>query len=308
MAVVHFDSKMPDSERRKRLFAGDIFIYSPTPHSQALTTHARAMIEEAFSPLDPEFAQFDMSVPDFASLLGRLKPSFIHHDRSKALVSDIIADVGGDKQQTYFDVPKMRSSTSDAYLTTGIALAFPPHRDTWYSAPFFQVNWWMPVYDITIDNGMAFYPHYFDRPIENNSSVYNYYNWNKTRATAHLDLKGSSERIAPQAQVPVDHIADARYVVPPGGLILFSGSQLHASLPNRSGRTRYSIDFRTIHMDDVLSGDGAPNVDSECTGTALRDFMRGADYEKLPEALVSRYDSGVSDDALLVYNPEPVTD
>jgi hypothetical protein len=297
------DSKMGDGERRARLFAGDIFIYSPSEASRALVSHARQMIEEGFAPRDPEFAQFDMEVEDFAALLGGLKPSFIHHPQSKALVAQIIEGIGGDPGKTYFDVPKMRSSTSNDYLTSGIALAFPPHRDTWYSAPFFQINWWMPVYDITIDNGMAFYPHYFERPIANNSEVYNYYNWNKTRATAHLDLKGGKARTAPQAQVPVDDIADARYVVPPGGLILFSAAQLHASLPNYSGRTRYSIDFRTIHEDDVLEGAGAANVDSACTGTALRDFMRCTDYTRLPEAMVVPYDSGLVEEALLVYQP-----
>jgi ectoine hydroxylase-related dioxygenase (phytanoyl-CoA dioxygenase family) len=247
-----------------------------------------------------------MKVEDFAALLGKLKPAFIHHPTSKELVRGIMEDLGADPARTYFDVPKMRSSTSDDYLTTGIALAFPPHRDTWYSAPHCQINWWMPIYPITPDNGMAFYPYYFDRPIKNNSEVYNYYKWNKTRATAHLHVGGqNAARIAPEAQEPVGHVPDARYITAPGGLILFSGAQLHASLPNRSGRTRFSIDFRTVNCDDVAAQRGAANVDSACTGTALRDFLRGTDHARLPEELVRPYDSGeVDEDALLVYQPD----
>jgi hypothetical protein len=245
-----------------------------------------------------------MKVEDYAALLGRLKPSFIHHPRSKDIVRGIMEDVGADPALTYFDVPKMRSSTSDAYLTTGIALAFPPHRDTWYSAPMCQINYWTPIYPITSENGMAFHPHYFNNPIKNNSHVYNYYKWNQTRATAHLHVGGSNAaRVAPEAQAPVDSYPDARYVTAPGGLILFSGAQLHASLPNRSGRTRFSVDFRTVHVDDVTSGKGAANVDSECTGTALRDFLRGTDYERLPEDLVRPYDTGDPADGMLVYDP-----
>ncbi|WP_198912707.1 hypothetical protein [Acetobacter musti] len=200
MTVIHLDSTISDDERRERLFAGDIFIYSPSAASTALVAHARSLIEDAFAPLDPEHAQFAMPVADYANLLGRLKPHFIHHPTSKALVSEIIAELGGDLARYYFDVPKMRSSTSDNYLTSGIALAFPPHRDTWYSAPFCQINWWTPIYGITRDNGMAFFPKYFDTPIANNSEVYNYYKWNSTRATAHLDLTGSSQRVAPSAR------------------------------------------------------------------------------------------------------------
>lgn len=304
MTVVHFDSKMSDLERRERLFHGEIFIYSPTPHSLALVEHARRMIVEGFAPLSPEKAQYEMKVEDYAVLLGKLKPAFIHHPKSKELVGRIIGDVGADPALTYFDVPKLRSSTSDNYLTTGIALAFPPHRDTWYSAPHCQINWWMPVYEITSDNGMALHPRYFDRPIKNNSHVYNYYRWNKTRATAHLHIGGPSDRVAPEAQEPVDDYPDARYITAPGGLILFSGAQLHSSLPNRSGRTRFSIDFRTVNIDDVRDKRGAVNVDSACTGTALRDFMRATDHAKLPEDLVRPYDSGDVGDGLLVYEPD----
>jgi hypothetical protein len=198
----------------------------------------------------------------------------------------------------------MRSSTSDDYLTTGIALAFPPHRDTWYAAPLCQINWWTPIYDITGENGMAFHPYYWDKPIKNNSHVYNYYQWNKTRATAHLHLGGASTRVAPEAQEPVDHVPDLRYVTRPGGLVLFSGAQLHSSLPNRSGRTRFSVDFRTVHLNDVLSSKGAVNLDSQCTGTALRDFLRATDHGRLPEEVVRPYDSGDIGDGMLVYTPE----
>ena len=192
MAIVHFDSSISDDERRERICRGEIFIYGPTEHGRALVEHARSMIEAAFASRSPEHAQYDMQVEDFAALLGKLKPSFIHHPTSKALVRGIMDDVGADPELTYFDVPKLRTSTSDEYLTTGISLAFPPHRDTWYAAPFCQINWWTPIYDITSDNGMAFHPYYWNRPIKNNSAVYNYYQWNKTRATAHLHVGGAS--------------------------------------------------------------------------------------------------------------------
>jgi len=43
-------------------------------------------------------------------------------------------------------------------------------------------------------------------------------------------------------------------------------------VPNASGRTRYSIDFRTVHLADAREGRGA----------------------RLPEAVVSRYDDGMA--------------
>ena len=67
---------------------------------------------------------------------------------------------------TYFDGPRMRTATSDGYLTSGIAYAFHPHRDTWYSAPFCQINWWIPIYDIEPVNALAFHPRYWSHPAQ----------------------------------------------------------------------------------------------------------------------------------------------
>ena len=42
-----------------------------------------------------------------------------------------------------------------------------------------QLNWWLPVYEITPDNAMAFHPHYWERPIKNSSDEFNYRTGNR---------------------------------------------------------------------------------------------------------------------------------
>ena len=80
------------------------------------------MTEDAFGNFDPRIAQDDMDVESYADLLGKLKPAFIHHPESKRHLTAILEDLGCDLEKTYFDVPRMRSSTSSDYLTTGIGL------------------------------------------------------------------------------------------------------------------------------------------------------------------------------------------
>ena len=134
-----------------------------------------------------------MCVEAYAALLGTLKPSFIHHPESKRLSDgDVSSELGCDLEKTYFDVPSMRSSTSDGYLTTGIAYAWHPHRDTWYSAPPCQLNWWMPIYEIEPSNAMAFHPRYWTEPVRNNSHIYNYYR--VEQAAPRRRGRGSSRR------------------------------------------------------------------------------------------------------------------
>jgi hypothetical protein len=83
-----------------------------------------------------------------------------------------------------------------------------------------------------------------------------------------------------------------RLLPPPGGIILFAGAQMHSSVPNDSGRTRFSIDFRTVHLGDVEARRGAPNIDSECTGTTMGDYLRLSDLAHVPEAICLSYEGG----------------
>lgn len=301
MSTVFFDSPVEDQVRRQLLYGGEIFVFSPRPASLALCRLADQLIREAFGDLDPERAQYSMPVEKYAAVLSELKPRFIHHPQAKECIKAILSELGCDLGMTYFDVPRMRSSTSDDFLTTGIAYAWHPHRDTWYSAPQCQINWWLPIYAIDGNNGLAFHPRYWKEPIKNDSSRYNYYQWNKEfRANAAQFIKADT-RPLPRPVEPIAMEPQIRPICPPGGLILFAGAQVHSSVPNTSGKTRFSIDFRTVNLDDLRCRVGAPNIDSSCTGTALRDYLRGTDLSRVPDEVVGLYDDGTGSQGELIY-------
>lgn len=303
MTMVYTDASMGDDERRKRLFAGDLFVYSPTPATAALCDHARAMIEAAFAPHDPLRIYETLPVERCVEILSALKPAFIHHPRCKDLIRQMLAELGCDPDKTYFDVPRMRSAMPVDYLASGIAYAFHPHRDTWYSAPQMQINWWLPVYPLSPENCMAFHLNYFDRAVKNSSRTYNYYRWNaESRANAAQHMK-TDTRIQPRAEEAVALDPQVRLIPPPGSVIVFSAAQLHSTVPNTSGVCRFSIDFRTVQIDDVRERRGAPNVDSACTGTTMRDYLRVSDLSHVPDELVAQYDDGTERDGLLVFPP-----
>jgi hypothetical protein len=290
MTTVLSNSVVNDDTRRGLVYQGQVFVYAASPASTELIGFAREMIADAFGARDPLTAQFDMPVEKFAALLADLKPRFIHHPQCKKLVPAVIEEFGCSAAATYFDVPRMRTSTSNDYLTSGISYAFHPHRDCWYSAPFNQINWWIPIFNVVPENVMAFHPQYFDRPVKNGSARYDYAEWNRTsRLTAAQHVK-SDTREQPKPEEPVELEPQIRVVPEPGGVMMFSGAQLHSTVPNTSGRTRFSIDFRTVNIDDVRARRGAENVDADCTGTTLRDFMRCSDLDAMPEELALAYD------------------
>jgi hypothetical protein len=306
MNTLYVDSAADDDTRRARLYDGQLFAYAPRPSSDALCAFAREMAEQAFAPHDPRTAQYDMPVEEYAALLADLKPRFIHHPRSKQLIQAMLAEFGCDADNTYFDVPRMRTATAEGYLTSGIAYAFHPHRDTWYSAPMCQLNWWLPLYEIQSENSMAFHPHYWDKPVKNGSSEYNYYTWNaESRKNAAQHIK-TDTRKQPRPEEPMELDPQIRVICPPGGLVLFSAAQMHSTVPNTTQHTRFSIDFRTVHLADVRSKGGARNVDSACTGTVLRDFLRVSDLSRIPEEIVALYDDDTQRDGVLVFDPTAV--
>jgi hypothetical protein len=290
MNTIYFDSSVDDEGRRKQLYQGQLFVYSPSPSSSALCTFAREMIADAFGSYDPLKAQYSMPVERYVEILADLKPKFIHHPKSKQFIQGILEEFGCDLHKTYFDVPRLRTATSDGYLASGIAYAFHPHRDTWYSAPFCQLNWWLPVYEIQSDNSMAFHPRYWTQPLRNGSRRYNYHEWAKDSRKNAANYVKEDTRDQPRPEEPVELEPQTRIVCKVGGIILFSGSQLHSTVPNTAGRARFSIDFRTVHLDDVVSKTGAPNIDSACTGTTLGDFLQGTDLTRIPTELVGLYD------------------
>ncbi len=287
---IFVDSKMNEDERRRELYHGSIFVCSPTESALNLCHLAQGLIEEAFQPYDSLKIHESLPAEKCAEILAVLKPKFIHHPQSKEYIQSMLRETGCDLNKTYFDVPRMRTAFPGDYLKSGIAYAFHPHRDTWYSAPFCQINWWMPIYDLNSENCMALHPHYFDRAIRNGSSKYNYQRWSQEsryNAAKHVQ---TDTRVQPHAEEPIDLDPQIRMVCQVGSAYLFSGAQLHSTVPNTSKVTRYSIDFRTVHLDDVLGQVGAVNIDAACTGTTMGDYLRGTDFAHVPEEAIALYE------------------
>jgi hypothetical protein len=291
MPTIYLDSAVNDEKRRLQLYGGDLFAFSAGESATKLAGLARELSEEAFAPHDPQVAQESTPAEKYVEILAELKPKFIHHPRAKELIAGLLSDVGCDIERTYFDVPRLRTMAHGEYLKAGLAYQFHAHRDTWFSAPHQQLNWWLPVYEIESENSMAFHPQYFDKPIRNSSAGYDYEEWSKTGRKQAAKQVTKETRKQPQPEEPLELEPDVRVVTPPGGTIVFSAAQLHSTVPNTTSRTRFSIDFRTVNLDDLIEGVAAPNVDSECTGTTLRDFLRASDLEPLPEDVIAKYDS-----------------
>ena len=269
---------------RESLYAGDVVLFTELPAVAELVAHTREELNGLFDGQDPIHVHETLSPENLAAILSKWKPAFMRLDRSMTLARQIIEQCGFDPETTHFDLLKPRTSYPVGHLTTGIAYAFPWHRDTWYAAAPQQINLWLPIWEPQRNNAMAFDPMAFGKKVPNNSVDFDYYRRNVERGS--LDKVVKKDTRAQPGAIDWNPENEDIYLPSPGSILLFSADQLHRSIPNTSGIARYSIDYRIVETTDIREGRGAPAIDNECTGTAIRDFNRVSDGADMPDEIV----------------------
>ena len=291
MGAVYVDPVISEEERRQLLYGGEMFVLSPGESSAALARLARDLSEEAFAPHEPQTAQERMPAERYVEILADLKPRFIHHPRAKELIKGLLAESGADVDKTYFDVPRLRTMAHGEYLKAGLAHQFHAHRDTWFSAPMAQLNWWLPVYAIESDNSMAFHPRYFDEPIKNSSAGLRLRDLERTgrqQAAKHVEKE---TRKQPTAEEPLELEPYVRVVTPPSAA-RSSSPPRNFTRPSRTPPTGRASASTSGRSTSTTSRTAPPPRTSTLTapGTTLRDFLRASDLEPLPEEIIAMYD------------------
>lgn len=257
------------SEWRGAIHAGAIHRLPATAESSRLAAAVRELLCAELGD-DPGLAQFRLAGPALLERLGAVRsalagdPSFLEGARA------VIASTGEDPARCAIDVPRLRAVLHRGHEIPEAAAVYAAHRDTWYANPQSQINWWIPLHAVTEEDSFALFPGLFETPLENNSEQFDYPDF--IRKAGWQSAKGSSCAVYPSTRTPPESGA-VRIACESGDLLVFSAAHLHQTRPHASGRTRFSIDFRTVSLDDHRCGRGAPNVDNRSTGSALDDYV-----------------------------------
>jgi hypothetical protein len=201
--------------------------------------------------------------------------------RIKELFRAALEHVGVDPARSYWDsiylrlVPPIEPGAERQVGRIGF------HRDTWSSNVLQQTNWWATIRPLSADRTIAFYPAYWSRPIANTSADWDL---DEIRALRRSGKRDEDIEIVPEPSEPVDTSSELRIVVEPGDLLCFSGAHLHATVPNVSDQTRVSVELRTVSMDDLAQGRGAPDVDGRAPKVPLEWFRSMEDGAPLRRA------------------------
>jgi hypothetical protein len=263
-------TNFPSQNALAELYAGAVFKCAATDKTQALTARIRGLLAEAFGAdlqtVHERFVFADMKQP-LADIRAMLERDAIYTDACR----DILAGLGLPHMRR--DALRLRCVMHGGHESKAAERAYAAHRDTWFGNPEAQINIWIPLLDVTADQTFTFYPSYFDAPIKNSSGVFNYDNWMQTVGwQGARTVQQAAEIDYPQV---LEEIVDEKafgFSAKAGEMIIFAAAHLHQTVPNSSGRTRFSIDFRAVHMADHQAGKGAPNVDNASRPDALRDY------------------------------------
>lgn len=266
----------PDNRTlRHALYGGAVYLLGPVPASERLVAHALRLVRRELGEVAPEReAQFYLSDADFFTKIGRLRRQMFSDPGFRRAVREVLAGCGFDPGRMAFDPIRLRAVPHRGFDNPKAAAVYYAHRDTWYGHPQALLNVWVPLHDLAEEETFVFYPDCFARPVPNNSEVFDYDEW------VHLDLRigwqdpGAGARaVYPSLQGPVPPGQVLSFACRAGQVLLFSGAQLHQTRRNVSGRTRFSLDFRAVHLDDHAAGLGPPNADNRSRGCALRDYV-----------------------------------
>lgn len=266
---------------KEAIYSGDIFLDTDLATAKELCGYAKESITAAFDGETNHPALHTMMpVEEFVSRVTRLKGQFTNSQRVKDLILGFIHEIGIDPRDYIFDVPRLRVVPNYDYLHAGVSYAYKPHRDSWYGSVDCQINTWMPVYSITPDQTMMINPSYFEKPVANTSKDWSLKDWISNQRHKAKDNLTEEVRVHPVPLEAIDDSSELRIAGNSGEMLVFSGSHLHGTVPNRTNRTRFSVDFRLMHLEDLKHHRGAPNVDSACpdVGSGFKDYFHAHDF------------------------------
>ncbi|HEU0034681.1 MAG TPA: hypothetical protein VFQ53_28850 [Kofleriaceae bacterium] len=263
---------------RRAVYAGDVFLLPPTAASRHLVASARAALADALgcAPDAIRDAPQGLANAELFARIGPLRKQLYLAPEFHAAVRDVIAACGLDPARIAFDPLRLRVVLHRGHDNPLARAVYHPHRDTWYAHPRALIAWWIPLDDLAPHETFEFYPERFAAPVANDSEIFDYGDWVRDGWELKIGwqkLAAGIEAAYPHAAPDVDRGRAVGFACQTGDNLVFSGAQFHATLPQATGRTRFSLDFRIVDLDDHAAGLGAPDVDNRSRGSALRDYV-----------------------------------
>ncbi|MFA5503860.1 MAG: phytanoyl-CoA dioxygenase family protein [Vulcanimicrobiota bacterium] len=249
------------SERSlQSLFSGALLTREYGPAGFALLEQAQQCVQHFFGATPEKLSAFDLK-----TCLERARKT-VREPGFRSLTEGLIKELGFSGPGLMLDDLRLRAVSPGLQDNPQAEAVFYAHRDTWYGNPSCQINLWLPLQKVDPSNSFRFYLDDFESEIENDSARFQ---------SGHFRGFGCLEpvhtQVYPRAtKEPGGRVHDVS--MRPGEVLLFSAAHLHQTLPNLSGKVRFSLDCRFFFEQHLQQKRGAPDRDNRSHGLVLGDY------------------------------------
>ena len=284
MTLFRTEPQADEAAFRLALYKGEIFRLPANAVTNRLVARVNQLLEGELGG-NPREAQFRISDAEFFERIGRLRKAIYTELPFHRAVGDVLRSFGFDPGRAALDPIRLRVISHKGFENPAAAPIYYAHRDTWYAHSQAELTWWIPLHDVSEVETFEFYPDWFDKAVPNNSEAFDYDEWTRHGASLRVGWQNPNDgrtHTFPGQTGEFDPGTRVGFDAKCGDVVIFAGAHFHQTRKNATGRTRFSIDFRTVDRSDHEAGVGAPNADNRSTGSAVRDYVRGAALGERP--------------------------
>jgi len=243
--VDEFDS----NKFKTSIFNGKIFIPQGFSSLLSLIIEVEGYFLDFFNISINEFVNDNSIILEEQKIIRfqkSIKQSKTLYEKFKIFLKDLNFDI----YDTYCDQITIRFSPSINEQARGLLKPVKPHRDTWASNFQHQINWWIPLHDLSKKNSIFFIPKYFSKKVKNNSKEWSFELYKKGDIISSTPVSLQNFNIVDYKTKKINF----------GNAFCFSGNQIHGS--NLGNFRRLNIETRTLCKKDVIKFHLPKNVDN----------------------------------------------
>ena len=240
---------------KEEIFKGKIFVFQKSQFTLDLIQEIKTEISSEYDGELEKIHYLDECEAISTNLVSNLKNSKIF----KELFKSFLIERGFYNNNSYWDQFRIRIAPAENRFNYREASRISSHRDTWGTNIHQQINWWGPISSVDETNTMIFYPEFFSKPVKNSTST-----WDLNTYLDHRKRNDFSYASTPQMleELP-EQVKTLPVTIQPGEILCFSGCHLHSSSKQKSEKTRFSFEIRTICQQDLDDKSQAPNTDCD---------------------------------------------
>ena len=240
---------------KEEIFNGKIFVFQKSAITIELIYEIKKKIFQIYKGDLNKLHLLNNCEEISTKLVSNLKNSEIF----LKLFRDFLENVNFYNGNSFWDKFVVRVAPAENKFSYREASRIKTHRDTWGTNIHQQINWWAPISKIDETNTMIFFPDFFSKPVKNSTA-----SWDLDIYLANRKKGDFSYPSAPQLEEDLpDNANILPVIIKPGEILCFSGCHLHSSSKERSHKTRFSYEIRTVCQSDIDNNSAAPNTDCD---------------------------------------------